>query len=69
MPPVNVTFNQPAFIPWGGFFARLLRCDPPQYPQFWGYFIKYLSALDLLLCCGKGGRAVIEKGTHLYEIP
>jgi hypothetical protein len=49
--------------------VRLLRYDPPQYPQFWGNFIKNLSALDLLFCCGKGGRAVMEKGTHLYEIP
>ena len=48
--------------------VRLLRYDPPQYPQFWGDFIKNLSALDLLFCCGKTGRAVIEKGTHLYEI-
>lgn len=24
---MNVTFNQPAFIPWGGFFARLLNSD------------------------------------------
>jgi hypothetical protein len=48
--------------------VRLLRYDPPQYPQFWGGFIKNLSALDLLFCCGKRGRAVIEKGTHLYEI-
>jgi len=49
--------------------VRLLRYDPPQYPQFWGDFIKNLSALDLLFCCGAGGRAVIKKGTHLYEIP
>jgi len=48
--------------------VRLLRYDPPQYPQFWGGFIKNLSALDLLFCCGERGRAVIEKGSHLYEI-
>jgi len=24
---VIISFNQPAFIPWGGFFARLLRSD------------------------------------------
>lgn len=47
--------------------VRLLRYDPPQYPQFWGDFIKNLSTLDLLFCCGKGGRTVIEKGAHLYE--
>jgi hypothetical protein len=47
--------------------VRLLRYDPPQYPQFWGGFIKNLSALDLLFCCGRRGRTVIEKGTHLYE--
>jgi hypothetical protein len=48
--------------------VRLLRYDPLQYPQFWGGFIKNLSALDLLFCCGERGRAVIEKGSHLYEI-
>jgi hypothetical protein len=24
---VIISFNQPAFIPWGGFFARLLSSD------------------------------------------
>lgn len=48
--------------------VRLLRYSPPQYPQFWGDFIKNLSALDLLLCCGKAGRAIIEKGAYLYEL-
>jgi hypothetical protein len=24
---MRISFNQPAFIPWGGFFARLLRSD------------------------------------------
>jgi len=48
--------------------VRLVRYDPPHYPQFWGDFLKNLSALDLLFCCGKEGRAVIEKGAHLCEI-
>lgn len=47
--------------------VRFLRYSPPQYPQFWGGFIKNLSALDLLLCCGKGGRKVLEKGIFLYD--
>ncbi|MEW5900078.1 MAG: WbqC family protein [Acidobacteriota bacterium] len=42
--------------------VRFLRYDPPPYPQFWGEFAQNLSALDLLLCCGKDGRRVIEKG-------
>jgi len=46
---------------------QFLRYDPPQYPQFWGSFIKNLSALDLLLCCGQDGKKIIEKGTYIYE--
>jgi len=48
--------------------VRFLRYDPPQYPQFWGPFLKKLSILDLVLCCGESGRIVLEKGTHLYEM-
>lgn len=44
--------------------VRLLRFLPPPYPQFWGRFLINLSALDLLLCCGSAGRAVIERGTR-----
>ncbi|MBN1224562.1 MAG: WbqC family protein [Candidatus Aminicenantes bacterium] len=47
--------------------VHFLRYDPPQYPQFWGHFLKRLSVLDLLLCCGGAGRTVIEKGSYLYE--
>jgi hypothetical protein len=47
--------------------VKLLRYLPPQYPQFWGDFLMNLSALDLLLCCGRGGRTVIEKGTRFFE--
>lgn len=47
--------------------VHFLRYDPPQYPQFWGHFLKRLSALDLYLCCGPSGRQVIVKGSHLYE--
>ena len=46
---------------------RFLRYDSPQYPQFWGHFLKRLSTLDLLFCCGPKGRHVIEKGSYLYE--
>jgi hypothetical protein len=45
-----------------GIKLRFLRYSPPQYPQFWGEFLPNLSSLDLLLCCGKDGRAIIEKG-------
>lgn len=44
-----------------------LRYDPPQYPQFWGSFLKRLSVLDLLFCCGPNGKCIIERGSHLYE--
>ncbi len=47
--------------------VRLLRYLPPPYPQFWGRFLMNLSALDLLLCCGSSGRAVIERGTRFHE--
>lgn len=47
--------------------VHFLRYDPSQYPQFWGHFLKRLSALDLFLCCGPKGRQVIEKGSYLYE--
>jgi len=45
-----------------GIKVRSLRYLPPQYPQFWGGFLPNLSGLDLLLCCGKDGRVIIEKG-------
>lgn len=48
-----------------GIKVRFLRYLPPQYPQFWGEFLTNLSALDLLLCCGKDGRVIIEKGIRL----
>lgn len=47
--------------------VRLLRYLPPQYPQFWGDFLMNLSALDLLLCCGRDGRTVIERGIRFFE--
>ncbi len=46
----------------------LLRYEPPQYPQFWGAFLKKLSALDLLFCMGKEGKQIIKKGSYLYEL-
>ncbi|MGQ9672784.1 MAG: WbqC family protein [Candidatus Aminicenantales bacterium] len=48
--------------------VRLLRYLPPQYPQFWGDFLMNLSALDLLLCCGPSGRAVLVKGSRLMDL-
>ncbi len=47
--------------------VRLLRYLPPPYPQFWGDFIMNLSALDLLLCLGKNGKTIVEKGVHFYD--
>jgi len=46
---------------------KFLRYDPPQYPQFWGEFLPNLSALDLLLCLGKNGRAIVERGSKMYS--
>ena len=48
--------------------VHFLRYDPPQYPQFWGDFLKRLSALDLIFCCGPVGRNVIENGSNFYEL-
>jgi len=42
-----------------------LRYVPIAYPQFWGDFRANLSALDLLLCAGRDGRGVIERGARL----
>lgn len=50
-----------------GISFSFLRYNPPQYPQFWGHFLKRLSALDLLLCSGPHGCLVIEKGSYLYD--
>ncbi len=50
-----------------GIKVRFLRYAPPQNPQFWGDYVPNLSALDLLLCCGPEGRAVIEKGIHFHR--
>ncbi len=50
----------------GGIKVRFLRYAPPQSPQFWGDFLPNLSALDLLLCCGQDGRAIIESGSHFH---
>ena len=47
--------------------VRFLRYQPPPHPQFWGGFAENLSALDLFLCLGKQGRAVIEKGTKIFS--
>lgn len=48
--------------------VQFLRYASPQYPQFWGSFVKNLSAIDLLLCCGQEGKRVIEKGTYIYNL-
>lgn len=47
----------------------LLRYAAVPYPQFWGDFRANLSALDLLLCAGRDGRGVIEKGARLLPEP
>lgn len=44
--------------------VTFLRYETPPYPQFWGDFIKNLSVLDLLFCCGSEGRRIIEKGSR-----
>lgn len=48
-----------------GIQMQFVQYSPPQYPQFWGEFLPNLSALDLLLCFGKDGRAIIEKGIFI----
>jgi hypothetical protein len=59
-------------VDWNPFLKEkiqihFLRYDPPQYPQFWGSFLKRLSVLDLLFCCGQNGRRIIERGSYLYS--
>jgi hypothetical protein len=48
-----------------GIRVFLLRYLPVPYPQFWGGFRANLSALDLLLCAGRDGRGIIERGARL----
>lgn len=50
-----------------GIRLRFLRYLPPPYPQFWGDFLPNLSALDLLLCCGKEGIGIIEGGIRFSK--
>jgi len=50
-----------------GIRIHFLRYDPPQHPQFWGSFLKKLSVLDLVFCCGPEGRRLVEKGSYLYD--
>lgn len=45
-----------------------LRYDPPHYPQFWGEFIRKLSALDLLLCMGSDGKQILRKGAFIDDL-
>jgi hypothetical protein len=47
--------------------VQFLRYLPPPYPQFWGKFLENLSTLDLLLCLGRQGKAIIEKGTKILS--
>jgi len=59
-------------VDWNPFLKEkirihFLRYDPPQYPQFWGPYLKRLSVLDLLFCCGPDGKRIIEKGSYLYD--
>jgi len=48
--------------------VTLLKYLPPHYPQFWAEFLINLSVLDLLLCCGRNGRILIEKGSYLFDL-
>lgn len=47
--------------------VHYLQYLPVPYPQFWCRFLMNLSALDLLLCCGRAGRAIIERGTRFRD--
>ena len=47
-----------------GIRVKFLRFDPLPYPQFWGAFVPRLSALDLLLCLGRDGKQLLEKGSR-----
>jgi hypothetical protein len=48
--------------------VRFLHYFSPVYPQFWGGYLRNLSALDLLFCMGHEGRQVLEKGYKIISL-
>jgi hypothetical protein len=59
-------------IPWKeiekkGIKVSFLHFLSPVYPQFWGPFLKNLSALDLLFCLGPLGSKILESGYKIYR--
>jgi hypothetical protein len=50
-----------------GIRVRFLHYFSPVYPQFWGPYLKNLSALDLLFCMGGDSRRILENGYKLME--
>lgn len=51
-----------------GINIRFLHYFSPVYPQFWGNYIRNLSALDLLFCMGHESRKVLKKGCRLITL-
>lgn len=50
-----------------GIRIRYLHYFSPEYPQFWGRFLRNLSVLDLLFCLGRESCRVLQNGYKLMS--
>jgi len=55
-------YMEPRVFADAGVTLEYQRFEHPQYPQLYGEFVPYLSAVDLLFNCGSESRAVIASG-------
>jgi hypothetical protein len=72
---MKLSFNQPAFIPWGAFFARLLNSDRMVLLDE-TILARGFSYVNRNRINGPRGEVWLTvplkkkgRGTHLYEIP
>jgi hypothetical protein len=59
-------YNRPEEWAKAGIELRHHDYDPVPYPQQFGGFLPWMSALDLLMNCGAGGRKYLETGIERY---
>ena len=52
-------YNDEELLREHGIDLRYDEFSPPVYPQLWGNFEPGLSVLDLLMNCGRDGRALV----------
>jgi hypothetical protein len=69
---VILPYYSQGILPWKkiekmGIKVTFLHYLSPVYPQFWGFFLKNLSTLDLLFCLGPQGRTILESGYKLVN--